>query len=158
MAPIPKPGKDPGNPKNRRPISLICTGMKILEQIIYNRIIHQIELELFSGQYAYRRSLSTEHHLTMMMDYTHRALLEGRFVYLVSYDIASAFDRVPHAQLMRALEGCGIEPYTKRLIHNWLRGRSFEVKYNTLHRRGHSHFHRSATRRGAVSNPLADVF
>ena len=110
MVPIPKPGKDPGNPQNRRPISLICTGMKILEQSIYNRIIHQIEPKLFSGQYAYRRSPSTEHHLTVLMDFTHRELLKKRFVYVVSYDIASAFDRVPHAQLMHALDAFRLDP------------------------------------------------
>ena len=84
MVPIPKPGKDPGNPRNRRPISLICTGVKISEQIIYNRIIHAIEPKLYGGQYAYRRSLSTEHHLTMLMDFVHRALLGGRCVYVAS--------------------------------------------------------------------------
>ena len=107
--------------------------MKILEQVIYNRIIHHVEPRLFGGQYAYRRTYSTEHHLTMAMDHAHRSLLRNQFVYIISYDIESAFDRVPHAQLLRATEAFDIDSYTCRLIHNWLRGRYFQVTYTSPH-------------------------
>ena len=133
VVPIPKPGRDPGDPTSRRPISLICTCMKILEQIIYNRIIHHVESRLFGGQHAYRRNYSTEHHLTTLMDHAHRSLICDQFVYIISYDIESAFDRVPHAQLLRAVEAFDIEPYTCRLVHNWLRGRHFQISYTSPH-------------------------
>ena len=128
VVPIPKPGKDRRNPNNRRPISLISASMKILEQIAYNRIIHSVEPLLFEGQYAYRRSRSTEHHLAMLMDREHRALTQKHFVY-----VAPAFDRVPHIQPMRALGGFNIDAQMRRLIRNWLKGRSFVVKYTSPH-------------------------
>ena len=133
VVPIPKPGRDPCDPANRRPISLICTCMKILEQIVYNRLIHHVEPQLFEGQYAYRRNYSTEHHLTMLMDRAHRALLQDRFVYIVSYDIESAFDRVPRALLLQAAEAFGVDTYTCRLLQHWLSGRYFQVAYTSPH-------------------------
>ena len=62
------------------------------------------------------------------MDGAHRALLGGQFVYIFSYDIAGAFDRVTHHQLMGALPMYGIDTYTRRLVHNWLAGRTFQLK------------------------------
>ena len=131
MIPIPKPGKDPSDPGNRRPISLTCLAMKLLGQIIYNRVMHQIEPQLFPGQCAYRRSCSTEQHLAMLMDFAHRALVKRQFVHIVSYDIASAFDRVSHHQLMRATAQFGLDACTRRLLRNWLKGRSFTVQYTS---------------------------
>ena len=47
----------------------------------------------------------------------------------VSYDIAAAFDSVSHHQLVKALPEFGIDQHTRRLIHNCLRNRTFQVKY-----------------------------
>ena len=105
--------------------------MKILEQVMYNRIAHQVEPQLYAGQYAYRRSLGTEHHLTMLLDFTHRALLENQQVNVVSYDIASAFDCIPHGQLIRPLHKFGVDLHTTRLIPKWLQGRSYMGKQRT---------------------------
>ena len=99
-----KPGKDPRKAENRRPISLINTIMKVLEGIIYNRIIHKVEPLLYSGRYAYRRARGTEHHLASVMDAMNRALIRGQYVYLVSFDIAGAFDRVSHYGLTEELK------------------------------------------------------
>ena len=126
-----KPGKDPRQAGNRRPISLINTAMKILEGIIYNRIIHRVEPMLSPEQYAYRRARGTEHHLVSIMDLIHRALIGGQYVYLVSFDIAGAFDRVSHYGLTEELKLFGIDAHTRRLIHNWIRGRKFIVKHRT---------------------------
>ena len=131
VALIRKPGKDPQKAENRRPISLLNTIMKVMEGIVYHRILPQVEPQLYAGQYAYRRARSTEHHLVSVMDVTHRALIRGKFVYVVSFDIAGAFDTVSHHGLVEALKGCGIGGYTRRLIHNWIGGRTFVVKNKT---------------------------
>ena len=49
-------------------------------------------------------------------------------MYLVSFDVASAFDRVPHHRLMGALREYGVCPYIRRVIHGWLGGRTFQVQ------------------------------
>ena len=123
-----KPGKDPRVAANRRPISLINTMMKILEGIVYSRIILRVEPLLCEGQYAYRRERGTERHLASVMDRIHRALLQGRWVYVVSFDIGGAFDRVAHHGLAEALKSFGIDSYTRRLVRSWIRGRRFAVR------------------------------
>ena len=63
-----------------------------------------------------------------MMDTAHRALLEGKFVYIISFDIAGAFDRVSHHQLTQTLDLFGVDVHTHRVVHNWIRNRFFRLK------------------------------
>ena len=65
------------------------------------------------------------------MDTIHRAMLRGRYAYVVSFDVAGAFDRVSHFGLTEELRNFGIDGYTRRLIHNWIRGSRFIVKHRT---------------------------
>ena len=131
IVPLVKPGKDPSDPNSSRPISLLNSITKILECIMYNRILPLVEPKLYCHQYAYRRLRGTEHHLVSLMDFAHRALIEGNYVYIVSYDIAGAFDRVSHYQLVEVLPEFGIDTFTERLLYNWLSGRTFTVKYRS---------------------------
>ena len=62
------------------------------------------------------------------MDSIHRSLNKGRYVYLVSYDVEGAFDHVPHCHLMQAAEDMGVDVHIRRMIHNWMRSRTFQVK------------------------------
>ena len=82
-------------------------------------------------QYAYRREHSTEMVLTEIMDFTHRALIKGHFVYLVSYDVQGAFDEVSHWHLVEALREHQVGAYERRAIHGWLRSRTFQVLLTT---------------------------
>ncbi|XP_025191711.1 uncharacterized protein LOC112591959 [Melanaphis sacchari] len=47
---LPKPGKDYKNPKNYRPISLLCHTFKLYERMIMNRIKCQVERKLIPEQ------------------------------------------------------------------------------------------------------------
>ena len=125
VAPIAKPGKDARDPANKRPISLINSIMKVMEGILYHRMLPLVEPRLYHSQYAYRHSRSTEHHLTSILDHVHRALLSGSDAYAISFDIAGAFDNVPHYQLMLSMKKFGVDSYTQRIVRNWLRGRFF---------------------------------
>ena len=131
VAPITKPGKAPRDPNSKRPISLINTIMKIMEGILYQRLLPIIEPKLSVNQYAHRRQRGTEHHLVSIMDFANRALLRGENVYVISFDIAGAFDNVSHYQLTKALSQFHVDAYSHRMIHNWLRSREFSVKFRT---------------------------
>ena len=128
---IRKPGKDSQKAENRIPSSLLDAIMNIMEGIVYHRILLQVEPQLFAGQYFYGRARGAEHHLVSLMDASHRALLRGQYVYVVSCDVAGAFDTVSHLGLVEALKTCGINGYTRRLIHNWIGGRTFVVENKT---------------------------
>ena len=128
LVPIFKAGKDPHLASPRRPISLLSTEVKLAESVIYHRIPPGEEDKLAVEQFAYRRERGTEMHLVSLMDFMQRALYRGRLCYLVSYDVAGAVDNVSHAHLMRGLEEFGVDGYTRRVIHNWLRLRTFQVR------------------------------
>ena len=53
--------------------------------------------------------------MVSVMDLTHRVLLEGCYVYVVSFDVAGAFDKVPHRMLTKALSKMGVDGRTRRL-------------------------------------------
>ena len=131
LVPIPKAGKDMRQATSYRPITLICTAMKIFETVLYHRLLPLIEPKLHPAQYAYRRLRGTEMCLVELMDAVHRGLHRNRWCYVVSFDIAGAFDNVPHQRLMQGLEMMGVDKHTRRLIHNWLRDRTFQVKLTT---------------------------
>ena len=49
IVPLDKPGKDQRMCGSKRPISLICAAMKIVETVVYNRVIHTVEPTLHRG-------------------------------------------------------------------------------------------------------------
>ena len=128
LVPITKPGKDPRSVDSRRPIALLCVIIKILETVVYHRLLPVVEPHLTPCQYAYRRGRGTEFLLIEVMDRVHRALLGGQHVYLASFDIRGAFDTVPHSELMAALKRFGVDVRLRKVIHEWLRGRTFQVR------------------------------
>ena len=95
---------------------------------MYHRMIAHVEHRLDGRQYAHRRGRGTEMVLTEIMDVVNHSLNRGRFVYLVSFDVASAFDRVPHHILMEAIRDFGARPYIRRVVHKWWGGRTFQVQ------------------------------
>ena len=129
--PITKPGKPPKDPNSRTPISLINVTMKILEGILCRRLLPRIEPQLMETQYARRRQRGAGRHLASIMDRVNRSLLKGGDAYAFPFDIAVAFDNVSHHHLPQTLSKFGVDPYTHRLIHQWLRGREFRVKSRT---------------------------
>ena len=105
--------------------------MNILEGVTYRRLLPMVEPRLPENQYVYRRGRGTKRHLATLQDRTHRVLLRGRFVYVISFDVAGASDgMVPH-QLISVLSEFRVDAQTRRLIHNSKGGRTFVVKYNT---------------------------
>ena len=56
---LPKPGKDHHDPKNYRPISLLCHIYKLYERIILNRLVPTIEPQTIPEQAGFRAGKST---------------------------------------------------------------------------------------------------
>ena len=131
LVPIPKPGRDPYLLSARRPISLLCSAAKVIEAVLYHRMMPVIGPKLAPQQYAYRRGRGTEQHLTELMDFVHRSLYLGRHCFLISFDISGAFDNVSHRGLMQGLERMNVDGHTCRVVHSWRRDRSFQLKMRT---------------------------
>ena len=54
VAPLDKPGKDPTECSNRRPIAVLRPLMKLLELALARRMLPGLEGKLSEGQYAYQ--------------------------------------------------------------------------------------------------------
>ena len=161
LVPLMKPGKDPHQVSSRRPIALLNTVIKITEAVIHHRMLQVIEPRLNKVQYAYRRERGTEMCLAEIMDTANRALVRGRYVYLVSFDIRGAFDNVSHRQLTESLGRMEVDPHTRRVIHNWLIMRTFQVKMSSTKGTYYSNIHpitRGLPQGGVLSPLLWTVF
>ncbi|GFO35548.1 LINE-1 reverse transcriptase homolog [Plakobranchus ocellatus] len=65
VVPIPKPGKDPSDPSNYRPIALTSSLCKTLERMVNDRLVHVLESRnlLSNAQCGFRKDHSTLDHL-----------------------------------------------------------------------------------------------
>ena len=97
IIPIFKRG-DSSDPKNYRPISLLPSFYKILEQIIYNRLIsffnkHDI---LHSSQHGFRTSHSTNSAIAEVLDCVTLALNKKLLSLALFIDVSKAFDSLDY--------------------------------------------------------------
>jgi exonuclease III len=107
------------NPNNYRPISLLSTLNKILEKIMYKRLItflikHKI---LYKYQFGFRENYSTSLALIEIVDNILKELEEGKFVAGIYLDLTKAFDTVDHDILLHKLDLYGI----RGQAHDWFR-------------------------------------
>ena len=107
ITPIHKSG-DKSLISNYRPISLLCVLSKVLEKVMYNRIITYLENSFTAQQFGFlpRRSA-----LQQLLLFT-RSLLESKTkhegVDIIYMDFKKAFDSVSHSRLLTKLKSIGI--------------------------------------------------
>ena len=97
---------------NYRPISLPSNINRLFEKLMCNRVKHDI---LFSSQYGFRESHSSEHALLDIVNKIQTnmdAKLCGIFV-----DLKKAFDTFDHGILLHKLDHYGI----RGILNNWFR-------------------------------------
>ena len=114
--------QDPGN---YRPISLLSALNKLLEKIIYKRLINFIDKNniLYRYQFGFRRRHSTTLALMDVVDNIRDNLNAGKKVAGVYIDFSKAFDCVNHHILLKKLDHYGIRGNMKQLIESYLTGR-----------------------------------
>lgn len=129
---LPKPGKDPTNPKSYRPISLLCTFSKIFEKLIQKRMLNHINKNslLSDNQFGFRKERSTVTQLFRVLDsITHNFNL-NKHTGMVLLDIEKAFDCVWIKGLIYILISLGFPLYLVYLINSYLKNRKFYVVIN----------------------------
>ena len=82
--------------KNYRPISHICVVSKVLERLIYDKIINSVSNCITQYQFGFQRNASTQQQLLIY------------FNQLIYIDFRKAFDSVPHNELLVKLWNLGI--------------------------------------------------
>ena len=116
-------------PGNYRPVSLTSILCKILESIIKDKIVEHLQVFnlINDSQHGFMKGRSCLTNLLEYLETVTKLLDEGVPVDVIYLDFAKAFDKVPHARLLKKLEAHGIEGDFTRWIKNWLGGRRQRV-------------------------------
>ena len=101
---------DPMCFSNYRPVSVLPLFSKILERIMYNRLLSFINKHkiLHAYQFGFRPAHSPELALLYIVDRISNALENGEYVLGLFLDFSKAFDTVNHDILFKKLEFNGI--------------------------------------------------
>ena len=146
---IPKPGK----PGAFRPICLLNTLAKGLEQIILNRLQTHAEIHnsLHNNQYGFRkhRSVITAIDKVLTKAHTvHQTSLRSRqFFILVLLDIKNAFNSIRFEVILDALRSKQFPPYLQNIIADYLRNRR-------IHRDGKEYQVTAGVPQGSILGPF----
>ena len=107
---IPKPGKDPTNPTNYRPIALTSCICKTMERIISRRLVWYLESHnlLTNVQCGFRSRRSTVDHLVRFETFCREAFIHNQHLVSVFFDLEKAYDTTWKYGIMKYLySGCG---------------------------------------------------
>ena len=117
---------------NYRPVSVLPVFSKILERLMYNRLLGFINKHriLYMYQFGFRADHSPNLALLLLVDKLSKALEEGEYVLGLFLDFSKAFDTVNHTILFTKLEHYGIRGVALNMFKSYLSNRHQYVVYN----------------------------
>jgi Skp family chaperone for outer membrane proteins len=118
---------------NYRPISVLPAFSKIIERLVYKRIIKFLDLNkiLYKYQFGFRKGRSTDLALHAMVDKYYEAIERNEFMVGTFIDLSRAFDSISHTILLRKLKYYGIRGIAHDWIKDYLTNRKQYVIYNS---------------------------
>jgi hypothetical protein len=128
ILPIPKV-KHPMEPKDYRPVSLLCVLGKVLEKVVHKQVCDYLnEHSLFSKyQSGYRPNHSTVTALLKVADDIRAAMDKRLLTLLVMIDLSKAFDCVHHDLLLTKLKFLGFSNAATAWFSSYLYDRCHRV-------------------------------
>ena len=122
-----KPGKDPGDPKSYRPISLLCHLYKLFERMLLDRIVSGVDEKLISQQAGFRAGKSCTGQILNLTQHIEDGFQRGKVTGVAFVDLTAAYDTVNHRRLLSKLYDVtgdyGLVEMTRVLLSN----RRFQV-------------------------------
>ena len=94
--------------KNYRPISWLSIVSKVLERIIFNKIIDFLRPKFSKQQFGFQKNKSSLSQLLSSFAYILEEIDKGSTVDMIFLDLKKAFDTVPHEELFFKLRNIGI--------------------------------------------------
>ena len=124
--------KDPMYFDNYRPISLLSGFSKILERVMYNRLLKFIDKNnlLNEFQFGFRNNHSTFMALIILMENLVTALDSGNCAIGLFLDFQKAFDTIDHCILIDKLHSYGVRGIAHAWFNSYLSNRLQSVNYN----------------------------
>ena len=93
---------------NYCPISLLCSVSKLLEKLIYDKIIHFVSASISSSQFGFRPNHSTTQQLLIFLNSIQDSLNSNCQADVIYLDFKKAFDSVSHNELLTKFWSFGI--------------------------------------------------
>ena len=117
---------------NYRPVSVLPIFSKLLERLVYNRLIKFINDNklLYDYQFGFQRGKSTQLAVMMLVDKITEALDNKECVIGIFLDFSKAFDTVDHEILLLKLEKYGIQGTELQWLNDYLSNRRQYVTYS----------------------------
>ena len=139
---------------NYRPVSVLPVFSKLLERLVYNRLILHINDNklLYEYQFGFPKGKSTCLAIMMLVDKITEALDQGESVVGVFLDFSKAFDTVYHNILLQKIDKYGICGIELKWFENYLSDRMQYVTYNN-HKSSHEKFH-CGVPQGSILGPI----
>ena len=131
ITPIFKSG-DKSKVNNYRPISLLCSVFKVLEKIIYDRIISFVVEHINPAQFGFLQHRSALHQLLTFTKYISDSFRNNAQTDVIYLDFKKAFDSVAHNELLTKLWSFGITGTNWKWFQAYLTSRRQCVHLNTI--------------------------
>ncbi|GBN62166.1 putative RNA-directed DNA polymerase from transposon X-element [Araneus ventricosus] len=130
VVPILKPGKEPKDPSNYRPIALTSCFSKTLERMVNTRLVHQLEVNnlLPLHQSGFRKGRSTLDNILQLESEIRNAFVRRNHLVSIFVDIEKAYDQTWLFGIHRTLFEFGFRGQLSLFIKNFLSHRVFKVR------------------------------
>jgi hypothetical protein len=127
-------GGDSAKYSNYRPVSILPLFSKLLERLMYNRILEFINKHdiLYKYQFGFREKHSSNMALMILLDNILKAIDDGNIVIGLFLDFRKAFDTVKHDILLNKLYKYGIRGTAYDWLKDYLNKRTQFVSYNNV--------------------------
>ena len=118
---------------NYRPVSVLPVFSKLLERLMYNRLICFINDNklLYDYQFGFQKGKSTYMAMVILIEKISEALDRGDCVIGIFSDFSKAFDTVDH-KILQKLEIYGIKNISLKWFESYLTKRIQYVAYNSI--------------------------
>lgn len=123
---------DPAVFNHYRPISILPALSKILEKLVYKRLIEHLNKHniIYTHQYGFRKKHSTYMAITHLINEIYKAKDRKENTIGIFLDLSKAFDTVNHHILLQKLSHLGIKNNALLWFTSYLKDRQQSVSYN----------------------------
>lgn len=119
---------------NYRPVSLLSTISKIIEKVVYSRMINFINTFaiMSDAQHGFREKRSTQTAVMQFLDKLYDAINENDKCFGIFMDLSKAFDLVDHDLLIKKLARYGFRGKINSWLQSYLSNRNQVVEINSI--------------------------